>query len=161
MMAGFEFYDGIRNGWRLPLIMAGIIDTRWWILICCCCIVFFPAFFDFQISALVQRLTGRAEECRNGTDTCRNFTLYQFNILSSMDYWTRAVAGVLAGIIIDQYGTKLALWACAAGIIVSTWVIQNIYIFQASTKLGQCHKCNKYPSFKFTTNFSHQLNTEL
>ncbi|GAU87716.1 hypothetical protein RvY_00526 [Ramazzottius varieornatus] len=104
------------------MVLKRRIDTRWWVLFCCCCIVFFPAFFDFQVSVLVQRLTGTAIECINGIDTCLNFSLYQFNILASMDYWTRAVAGVFAGIIIDKYGTKFALWGSAVGMIVSTLI---------------------------------------
>ncbi|GAU91366.1 hypothetical protein RvY_03634-2 [Ramazzottius varieornatus] len=90
------------------------MDTRWWVLVFCCIAVSLPNFFELQLSTLVQRLTGTASACTNGTESCLQFDLMQFNIIVGVYPWSRAVAAILAGILVDQFGSKYVLWGFAA-----------------------------------------------
>ena len=82
--------------------------------------VYFPNFFELQLSILVQRLTGTAVSCNDGTESCLDLDLYEFNIVVSLYAWARAVAAVLAGVLVDQFGSKQVLWGFATSLFLGT-----------------------------------------
>lgn len=89
------------------------VPLRWWILVCALTNAFCTDFFSEQPSILVQRLTGTAEACLDGTDHCVYLNLKQFNLIFSSSAWSAAIAAFLAGLIIDRHGCKIALLVAA------------------------------------------------
>ncbi|OQV13139.1 hypothetical protein BV898_12678 [Hypsibius exemplaris] len=108
------------------------MDTRWWILIFCSIQTFTSDFFNEEPSVLVQRLTGTAEPCTNGTDVCLNLDLNEFNWIFSGSNWAAALAAICAGLIIDRYGSKLAL-LCSAGLLFFGTLIFVLATYSADT----------------------------
>lgn len=94
------------------------MDVRWWILICCSVIGFTTDFYTEEPSTLVQRLTGTADTCFDGTDHCTNLSVQQFNLIFSTTAVSSAVGAIFAGFIIDRYGCKMALIASSVSMLV-------------------------------------------
>ncbi|GAU91079.1 hypothetical protein RvY_03401 [Ramazzottius varieornatus] len=113
------------------------MDTRWWILFWVCAISFFSEFFISESSILVQRLTGTAEECRNGEDACLDIDILQFNVVISMYSWAAAAASLLAGAISDRYGTKFALLVTASFYLIGPIIFTlGAYVKSRGASLG-------------------------
>ncbi|XP_055335333.1 uncharacterized protein LOC129586250 [Paramacrobiotus metropolitanus] len=86
------------------------MDVRWWILICCSLIGFCNDFFTELPGIVVQRLTGTADACKDQTDNCTYLNVKQFNLLFTASNLASGIGAFCAGLIIDRYGCKYALW---------------------------------------------------
>ncbi|XP_055348109.1 uncharacterized protein LOC129595206 [Paramacrobiotus metropolitanus] len=112
------------------------MDARWWVLCCCGIMSYVNDFYGDEPSVLVQRLTGTAEACDDGSDTCVNLDVQQFNMLFSASSWASAGASVVVGIVVDKYGCKEALWVTGGCLVLgslffvcSTYLTSTYYTY--------------------------------